>query len=315
MLIFLGRKLAGAFAMLVVLSFLVFAIAVALPGSAVDLLLPASARTPEAVAEVEAELGLDQPIPKQYLNWAGGLLKGDFGDSFSDGQPVSPRVSSKAIVTFQLAVGGLALGAIIGISAGVFSAKRAGSKLDAAINVVSAIVIAIPPFYAALLLAAIFSVWLQLIPFGGYVPFSDSPIEWLIRMILPWLAIGIPVAAMLNRQTRAAVLIALDARHVQATRALGFNESTVVRGHVMRNSMLPIVTDLGFRATVVLGSSVVVENVFGLPGLGPFLISAVHNRDLPSVQAAVMVLAGAVILVNLVVDLSYAWLNPKVRLS
>lgn len=315
MLIFFGRKLAGALAMLVVLSFLVFAIAAALPGSIVDLLLPANARTPEAVAQVEADLGLDQAIPVQYVNWAGGLITGDFGDSFADGQPVLPTVKAKAIVSFQLAFGGLFIGAIIGISAGVVSARRAGSKLDAAINVVSATVIAIPPFYAALLLAAIFSVWLQLIPFGGYVPFSDSPTEWLIRMILPWLAIGIPGAATLNRQTRAAVLNTLDARHVHAARALGFNDSTVVRGHVMRNSMLPIVTDLGFRATVVIGSSVVVENVFGLPGLGPFLITAVQTRDLPSVQAAVMVLAGAVIIVNLVVDLSYAWLNPKVRLA
>ena len=315
MLIFLGRKLVGAFAMLVVLSFLVFAIAVALPGSAVDLLLPANARTPEAVAELEAELGLDQPIIVQYANWSVGMIKGDFGASFSDGQPVAPRVSTKAIVTFQLAIGGLVIGAILGISAGVVSARKAGSKLDAAINVAAATVIAIPPFYAALVLAAIFSVWLQLIPFGGYVPFSDNPVEWLTRMVLPWLAIGIPGAASLSRQTRSAVLTGLDARHVQATRALGFNESMVLRGHVMRNSMLPIITDLGFRATVVIGSSVVVENVFGLPGLGPYLISAVQTRDLPAVQAAVMVLSGAVIIVNLVVDLSYAWLNPKVRMS
>lgn len=301
--------------MLVVLSFLVFAIAAALPGSAVDLLLPANARTPEAVAEVEARLGLDQPIPVQYIQWAGGLLQGNFGASFADGQPVSSRVSPKAVVTFQLAVGGLLIGALLGIASGVLAARRAGTRLDAAINVVSATVIAIPPFYAALLLAAIFAVWLQVIPFGGYVPFGDNLWDWLVRMILPWLAIGIPVAAMLNRQTRAAVLTVLDARHVQATRALGFDEAMVVRGHVMRNAMLPIVTEFGFRATIVLGSSVVVENVFGLPGLGPFLISAVQTRDLPSVQAAVMVLAGTVILVNLVVDLSYAWLNPKVRLS
>ena len=315
MLTFLGRKFVGALAMLIVLSFLVFAIAVALPGSAIDLLLPANARTAAAVAELEAELGLDRPVIVQYLNWASGMLKGDFGNSFSDGQAVSSRVAPKAVVTFQLAIGGLVIGAIIGIGAGVISARRAGSKLDAAINVVAASVIAIPPFYAALILAAIFAVWLQLIPFGGYVPFRDDPSEWLLRMILPWFAIGIPGAATLSRQTRSAVLKGLDARHVQATRALGFNETMVVRGHVMRNSMLPIVTDLGFRATVVIGSSVVVENVFGLPGLGPYLISAVQNRDLPSVQAAVMVLSGAVIIVNLAVDLSYAWLNPKVRIS
>jgi len=315
MLTILGRKLISSFFMLAVLSFVVFAIAVALPGSAVDLLLPANARTPEAVAQVEADLGLDQPVPTQYMNWVGGLAKGDFGKSFSDGQPVAPRVSQKSIVTFQLATGGLIIGGLLGISAGVLSARRAGTKLDASINVASAVVIAIPPFYAGLVLAAIFSVWLQWIPIGGYVPFGDSPLEWLQRMILPWFAIGIPGAATLNRQTRAAVIKALDARHVHAARALGFNESTVVRSHVMRNSMLPIITDLGFRATVIIGSSVVVENVFGLPGLGSFLIASVQNRDLPSVQAAVLVLAGAVIIVNLVVDLSYAWLNPKVRIS
>ncbi|AKS45860.1 peptide/nickel transport system permease protein [Octadecabacter temperatus] len=315
MLIFFGRKLVGALVMLIVLSFLIFAIAVALPGSAVDLLLPANMRTVEAVAELEAELGLDQPVVVQYVNWAMGMLKGDFGNSFSDGQAVSTRIGPKAIVTFQLAIGGLMVGAIIGITAGVVSARRAGSKLDTAINVVASTVIAVPPFYAALVLAVIFSVWLQLIPFGGYVPFSDSPLEWVVRMVLPWFAIGIPGAASLSRQTRSAVLKGLDARHVQATRALGFSENAVVRGHVMRNSMLPIVTDIGFRATVVIGSSVVVENVFGLPGLGPYLISAVQTRDLPSVQAAVLVLSGAVIIVNLVVDLSYAWLNPKVRIS
>lgn len=315
MLIFLGRKLAGAGAMLGALSFLIFAIAVALPGSAVDLLLTGSARTPEAVAEVEAEPGLDQPVIVQYLSWAGGLLKGDFGTSFADGQPVSPRVLSRALVTFQLALGGLAIGAALGIGAGVLSARRAASRLDTAITELSSAVIAIPPFYAALLLAVVFSVWLQVVPFGGYVPFADGPSEWARRMILPWLAIGIPVAAMLNRQTRASVLTVLDARHVQAARALGFDARAVLRGHVMRNAMAPIITDLGFRATIVIGSSVVVENVFGLPGLGPFLISAVQTRDLPSVQAAVMVLAAAVILTNLVVDLSYAWLNPKVRLS
>lgn len=313
MLLFLGRKLVGALAMLIVLSLLVFAIAGALPGSAVDLLLPANSRTPEAVADLEAKLGLDQPIVAQYVNWATGILKGDFGASFTDGLPVSQRVAPKAIVTFQLAIGGLVIGAILGIGAGVLSARHAGSKLDAAINVAAATVIAIPPFYAALLLAAIFSVWLHLIPFGGYVPFADSPVKWGTLMLLPWFAIGIPGAASLSRQTRAAVLKGLEARHVSATRALGFNESMIMRGHVLRNSMLPIITDLGFRATVVIGSSVVVENVFGLPGLGPYLISAVQGRDLPSVQAAVLVLSGAVIIVNLFVDLSYAWLNPKVR--
>ena len=133
---------------------------------------------------------------------------------------MSARVLSKAVVTFQLALGGLVVGAIIGISAGVLSARRAGSKLDTAINVVAATVIAIPPFYAALVLAVIFSVWLQIIPFGGYVPFSDNPFQWFVRMVLPWFAIGIPGAASLSRQTRSAVLKGLDAHHVQASRAL-----------------------------------------------------------------------------------------------
>lgn len=201
----------------------------------------------------------------------------------------------------------------MGIGVGLLAAVRPGSKFDFLSNVSASTVIAIPPFYVALILAVIFAVWISILPIGQYVTFERDPVAWARHLTLPWVATAIPVAAILSRQTRSAVLGVRQAPYVQSARANGLPESTITGAYVLKNAMLPIMTELGFRATVTLGSAIVVENVFGLPGLGSYLISAVQLRDLPIIQACVVVTAAAVILVNLVVDLSYAWLNPKVR--
>jgi peptide/nickel transport system permease protein len=311
----LAFKLFEAATMLLVISFLTFAMTLALPGGVVNVILPANQMTPENIARVEQELGLDRPLPVQYASWIGGILKGNFGNSYISGRSVNSLLMEKAQVTFTVALGGLLLGSLLGIGLGTISALRTRSKIDATTNVIASTVIAIPPFYVALVLAVVFTVWLDVLPTGQYVTFQRDPVEWARHLVLPWVATAIPTAAILSRQTRSAALGVLQAPYVHAARANGLEETTIVKSHVLKNSMLPVITELGFRAAVILSSAIVVENVFGLPGLGQFLINAVQLRDLPIVQACVLVTAAAVILVNMVVDLSYSWLNPKVRVE
>jgi peptide/nickel transport system permease protein len=286
-------------------------------GSAAEEILQEGAGDPEAVAAVEAELGLDRPIPVRFVTWLAGAVQGDFGNSLlRPDVPVMTLIGERIWPTVSIAAAGMLIGATVGILFGVLSGLRPGGPADRVVSVVSGLMIASPGFVIAMLLVIVFAVnnhWFE--PTGYSWPSEDGWLGWLRSIVLPGCALSLPIVAIVQRQLRSSMANALQSRYVLAARARGVPRSTVVRRHAMRNALVPTVTVIGFQAAAAIGITVAIEQVFAIPGMGTLLVQSITQRDITVVQGALMVAALIVALVNLVVDLSYGWLNPRVRLS
>lgn len=300
--------------LLLMLSLLSFLLLFLVPGSAATILLDQDA-TPEAVAQVEAELGLDDPLPIQYGRWLSGLLRGDLGDSLIDGRPVTDSIMERLAVTVYISVGGMLIGVFLGISTGIIAALRPRSWLDRGVTIVTGIASAMPAYFVALLLVIAFAIQVQLFPAIGYTSPDENLLEWLHSITLPCLALGLPTAALVSRQTRSAMLSVLQSTYIRTARASAIPFHRIIFRHSLRNALIPVMTVIGQRFSVTLGLAFVVEQIFALPGLSDLLIRAVLDQDITIVQGSVMVIGLLVIIVNMIVDLSYAQLNPRVRLS
>ena len=307
----LNRLLIGAVT-LVVASIVVFAVLEVVPGDPARLMLGINA-TEDAVQALREQMGLNQNIVMRYLDWAGGLLTLDFGHSYTYSVPVIDLVKERAVVSLPLAVMALLLSTAIAIPVGVFSAARRGRVSDTLAMGAAQFGVAVPNFWFALLLVYVFAVWLRLVPAGGFPGWSAGLWPALKALILPAIALALPQAAILARVSRSALLEVLGEDFIRTARAKGLPQRTVLWRHALRNAMIPVLTILGLQFAFLLAGTVIIENVFYLPGLGRLVFQAITQRDLIVVESVVMLLVATVIIVNLLVDLSYALVDPRLR--
>ena len=308
----IGTRLAWLLVSLVVASMLVFTVVNVLPGDVANVILGTSA-TPESLDTLRHQLGLDQPGWQRYLEWVGGMLRSDFGTSQLSHTEVGPLILQKLTVSAPLAFAAAALSLAIALPLGVLAGvnyRKPGGTLISALSLVG---IAIPAFWAGLLLATVFAIQLKILPAGGFVDWSENPIAAVRSLILPTLALGLVQAAVLTRYVRSAIIDVQREDFLRTARAKGLTRWQALQRHGFRYAAIPVITILGIQLTGLLVGAIVIENVFVLPGLGRLLFQSVGNRDLIVVQDVVMVLTAVVLLVNFLVDLSYRLLDPRIR--
>lgn len=303
----------GIFAVsLAAASVLIFLLTNALPGDVAQILLGDGA-TPEQLAAKRAELGTDRPLAVQYLAWVGGMLTGDFGRSWLSGQSVTALMVPKLAVTAWLAAFGLALAAALALPAGMLAALRRRRWQGFALSGAAQVGMAIPAFWAGILLVLVFSVALRWLPANGYVPLLANPVEWARHLILPVVSLALVQAAVLVRYVRSAFIEVLGEDYYRTARAVGWTRARALVRHGVRNAALSLVTVLGLQLAAVLVGAIVIEQVFVLPGLGSLLLGAVASHDLIVLQGIVMVLVLAVLAINALVDVSYVLIDPRLR--
>lgn len=301
-------------ALLVVLgvTFVVFMIVHLVPGDPARVVLGAYAPE-ESVLALRERLGLNRPFLEQYGSWLGNALQGNLGTSLITSQAVSPQLAQRLGPTIELAVASLLIGMVIAFPVGILSAVRPGSKLDLLASILSQVGISVPSFWMGILLVLFFSLTLNWLPPSGYMAFSQDAGRWLAHLILPAVTAGIVSASVMTRFIRSAMLEVLHANYIQTARAKGLSEYVVINRHALRNAMISIVTIIGLQTTALLSGVVIVEVVFGWPGLGRLALDAVLDRDYPMLQGAVLVIAIMVTLVNVAVDLLYFFLDPRIE--
>lgn len=293
-------------------SVVVFLVLRLIPGDPAVVLAGGDA-TPDQIAAVRRDLGLDQPLPVQYLRWMGGVLQGDLGQSYINRFPAATLIRTALPATLQLTVAGLFLGTLIGIPLGAFAAARPGSALDAFVTGFMTIGTGVPNFVLGLLSILVFALWLGWLPPGGRVDLIDNPgIGWKF-LILPMCALAMPLGAALARFQRAAMREVLREDYVRTASAKGLRRTTVLMRHALRNALLPILTVLGLHFGQLLGGAVVVESVFAWPGMGRLLLQSILSRDYVVVQSVLLLLSVLFVLVNLLVDLAYGVVDPRLR--
>jgi len=297
--------------LLFVVSALTFVLVSLTPGNAAEEILGTSA-SPAEYAALNRALGLNLPIYEQYWNWLRHALTGNLGQSIFTAQPVTQAIGQRLPVTLSLLVGALIVSVVIGIGLGVFSALRGGA-VGRAVDALALIGFSLPAFWLGAELIVIFAVWRNWFPATGYVPFADSPAGWLHSLVLPVAALSLYGIAATAKQTREAMLDVLASEYIRMARANGIPRRALVFRHALRNAAIPVVTVLGLQAVGLLGGTVLVENVFALPGLGSLMVTAATQHDLPVVAGMVVYFTLMVVAINLVVDLAYIWLNPRVR--
>lgn len=292
----------------------VFALLQFVPGDPVRLAL-GTRYTQESYEALRAASGLDRPLIEQFFSYIGGALTGDLGVSFRTGRPVTTSLLERLPATISLAGIGLLIALLISVPAGIYSALREGKVQDAIVRVSSQFGVSIPDFWMGMMLILIFSTALGWLPSSGYVAFGDNPVEWLRRIILPGVTIGLVAGAIMTRYIRSAVLEVASMGYVRTARSKGLSPATVTFRHVVRNALVPILTIAGIQLATILGGVIVVEVVFSWPGLGAYVFDAVSARDYPLIQGSVLLIAAMFLLVNLLVDVLYAIVDPRIRLA
>ncbi len=314
MLGFLVRRFLTALLTVLLASMVVFSALLAVPGDPAAIILGINA-TPEAREVLSRKLGLDVPPVKRYVQWLGGVAKGDFGESINYQRPVGPLIADRLRVSVPLSVGAALLACLIAIPLGILAAVKRGTVWDPLVTAVSQVGAAVPSFWLGLLLILFFSVQRKLLPAGGFTPFADDPAAWARSLALPMLALALGQAAVMTRMTRAAMLEVLSQDFVRTARAKGVASRSVVLKHALRNAMVTIITILGLSLTNVFIGSIVVEQVFALPGLGRLALTAIGTRDFPLLQGEILVYAATIVALGFIVDISYGLLDPRIRYS
>jgi len=312
MIAFLAKRIGIGAITLIVASMVVFGVLEILPGDPALLMLGMNA-TPEALASMREQMGLNEPVLVRYLGWIAGLLAGDFGRSFTFSSPVIDLIVERVVVSLPLALIALALSTAIAIPVGIFSAARRGRAGDTVSMGIAQLGVAVPNFWFALLLVYVFAVWLRLLPSGGFPGWNAGIWPGLKALILPAVALALPQAAILARVTRSAMLEVLGEDYIRTARAKGMPRRYVLWRHALRNAMIPVLTIMGLQFSFLLAGTIIIENVFYLPGLGRLVFQAITQRDLIVVEGVVILLVASIVLVNLVVDILYAVVDPRLR--
>jgi peptide/nickel transport system permease protein len=307
------RRVALTLVLLFVVSASTFVLVSLSPGDPAEQILGFNA-TPESIARLRSAMGLDQPLWEQYWDWIRGAVTGDLGMSISTGTPVRDTIAGRLPVTVSLVLGALLVTSVLGVAGGILASLRRGA-VARAVDAVALLGFALPSFWLASGLVALFAVRLGWFPAIGYVPFAESPADWLRSLILPIAALALASVAFVAKQTRESMSGVLDSEYVRMARAHGVPGRSLVLRHALRNAAVPVLTVIGVQAVGLLAGTLFVENVFSLPGLGSLLVQSALAHDVPVVLGITMTITLLVVFVNAVVDLAYTWLNPRVRTS
>ncbi len=314
MSVFLAKRGLALLITLLVASLIVFLVMEVLPGDPALIILGTGAQD-DTLAALRQQMGLDQPMVDRYLAWVGGLLTGQWGESYTYGKPVLTLIGERVLVSLPLASLAIVLSTAIALPMGVAAAARHGRASDTAIMGFVQLGVAVPNFWFAMLLILLFAVNLGWVPAGGFAGWEEGVGPALVSLLLPAIALALPQAAILARVTRSSVLEVMKEDYVRTARAKGLTRSQALWRHGVRNALIPVVTIMGLQFSFLLAGTIIIENVFYLPGLGRLMFQAIAQRDLVVVKDLVILLAAAVILVNFLVDLSYALLDPRLRLG
>ncbi|EJN03940.1 ABC transporter permease [Phyllobacterium sp. YR531] len=310
MLTYASKRVLIGLVTLLAASIIVFAVLEVVPGDPARLMLGMNA-TEDAVRALQEQMGFNQPLLTRYFNWLGGLLTGDFGKSYTYSVPVLDLIKERMAVSLPLAMTSLVISTIIAIPVGIFAASRRGSATDTAAMGIAQIGVAIPNFWFALLLVYLFAIVLRLLPAGGFAGWENGFWPSIKSLILPSLALALPQASILARVTRSSLLDVLGEDYIRTARAKGLSRRKVLYYHALRNALIPVLTILGMQFSFLLAGTIIIENVFYLPGLGRLVFQAITQRDLIVVQGVVIMLVAIVVIINLLVDLGYAVVDPR----
>ncbi|WP_131104527.1 nickel ABC transporter permease [Ornithinimicrobium sufpigmenti] len=308
----IGLRLLATVPILIGISVISFFMIRLVPGDVVDSILGAEYGDPAVEAQMRAYYGLDKPVPLQFLDWFGNLLQGDLGYSYRTGRPVLEEIMVRFPATAQLALSSLVVSVLAAIPLGVLSAVRRNGVLDASARFISLLGLSIPNFWLGILLISVFAVQLRWLPSGGSIHFEWSW-DYLKFLILPAFTLGTSLAAVTLRMTRSSLLEVLGQDYIRTAESKGLAPRTVIGLHGLRNALIPVVTVVGIQAGALLGGTVVVEQVFSWPGLGTLVVQAIGNRDYTVVQGTVLFLAAFYVVVSLIVDILYVYLDPRLR--
>lgn len=312
MLSFLGKRLLQLIPTLFFVSVIIFSLQQLLPGDPATI-MAGEDRDPAVIAQIRHQYRLDQPIPIQYVYWIKGVFSGDLGESMRIHMPVLDLIAQKLPVTAQLAAMAMVIALIVGVGAGVVSAVKKGTAWDYAASAFSLWGISTPNFWLGIMLIFLFSVKLGWLPASGYVPLSEDWRTSLTATIMPAFVLGNSIAAVLMRHTRSAMLQVLESDYVRTARAKGLKERTVIIKHAMRNALTPVITLGALELGTLLSGAVLTEQIFTIPGFGKLIVDAVFNRDYAVVQGVVLVTATIYITLNLLADIAYILVNPRLR--
>jgi peptide/nickel transport system permease protein len=312
---YIARRTLLVVPVLVGLSIVVFLMLRLIPGDVVDVILGSEgSASPERLAELRKMFGLDQPLPQQYLVWLASLLSGDFGRSIRTSRPILPDVLARVPVTYQLAAMAMVVSLVLAVPLGVVSSVKRSTGVDALVRVVGLLGLSIPNFWLASMLILLVSQHFRgALPSYGYVSLSQDLLGSFRSLLLPSLALAAANMAILMRMTRSSMLEVLRQEYVLTARAKGLVERLVLYRHALRNALIPVVTIAGVQVGYLLGGAVIIEQIFALPGLGTLVLNGISQRDYPVVQAGMLFIAASFVLVNLVVDVLYAYLDPKIH--
>jgi peptide/nickel transport system permease protein len=314
MLTYILQRILQMIPVMILASIISFSIIFLLPGDPALLILGDQMATNHEVYEAKRqELGLDRPVPIQYLDWLGKTLRGDLGLSTRDRQPVAQGILERVPVTLELTFLSMLLALVIALPTGIISALKPGSKADIVGSLTAFGGIAIPHFWLGILLIYALAVILHWLPPSGYVPFSEDPVQNLERMIMPAITLGTGLAAVLMRQVRSSLLEVLNQDYMTTARAKGLGGRAVVMGHALKNGLIPVVTVIGLQIGILFGGAIISESIFSVPGIGRWAVDSITTRDFPVVQAVSLVMAIGVLLANLAADVAYAYIDPRIH--
>jgi peptide/nickel transport system permease protein len=312
---YIARRLLGIIPLLFLISFAVFALVLAVPGDPARTIAGGLDADESRVEEIRAELGLDDSLWQQYTRWLGDVFSGDLGTSLFNDRTVMSELTERFPVTLSVALGAVVFAALFGIPLGLWAGMRPGTFVDRAIGVGTSFGIALPDFFLATALVVVLAVQRDLLPSIGYTDFAVDPVDWARHLIMPWIALGVSAAASLARQVRGATMEVLESDYIRTARAKGLSERRVIGKHALKNALTPAMTVLGLQFAYLLGGTFIIESIFSLPGIGQYMLAAITSRDLPVIQGVVLLVAVIFVVTNLVVDVLYGVVNPKVRVE
>lgn len=313
---YIARRLLSLIPVLFGVSLIVFFLVRLIPGSALEMYMGTQVEaTPQQMEELKRIFGEDKPVPVLYVEWLGQLLRGDFGYSLRTGRPVLPDILSRLPLSLELTLLALVIALAIGIPQGIFASLKQNPVADLANRIAGLLGLSLPQFWLAALMVLAFSNTQGWIPMGNYIKFTVDPLRNLKMLFLPALAIGIGLAAVVMRYTRNSMLEVLQMDYIRTAKAKGLKKRVVIGRHALKNAILPVITVVGFNTGYLLGGSIVIEEVFALPGMGRLALYAIYQRDYPVIQGVVLVIATIFVLVNLLTDVIYALVDPRIRLD
>lgn len=307
-------RILSSIPVLFIVSIMVFMMLQLLPGDPATVILGQEA-TPEAIEEMREKLGLNKPLLEQYLNWISNVLQGNLGESLIDGTSVNTLILQRLPATIELIIGSFLVALLIALPAGILSAARPNSYVDNICTFIAMLGMSIPHFWLGMMCIIFFAVKLGILPASGYVPFTEDPLNNLRAIVLPVFATGFRQSAVLMRMVRSSMLEVLQSDYIRTAYAKGFSRSAVLLGHALKNALIPVITSSGIMLAGLLGGLVITESIFNIPGYGKLIIESVFNRDFITVQSTILVSAVLVVIINIIVDILYAFVDPRIKLS